>query len=90
MSAKVLPIRDRESKAPRTAFWHDRELTEVGLIRARDGTLLDNRDGFYDEYSDDYIRTYDCRVCTAISWSLLDKLITVWVRDEPLDIEGGA
>ena len=87
--AKVISISDRDSKSPRTAFWADRELNEVGLVRAHDGALLDNRDGFYDEHSDNFIRTYDCRVCTAISRSLLDKLITVWVRDEPLDVEGG-
>ena len=76
--AKVISISDRDSKSPRTAFWHDRELNEVGLVRARDGTLLDNRDGFYDEHSDDFIRTYDCRTCAVISRSLLAKLLEWW------------
>lgn len=86
--AKVIPIPDRESKAPRTVFWADRELNEVGLVRARDGTLLDNRDGFYNEHPEDFIRTYDCRRCAVISLGLLEKLLDGWAW--MLDFEGDA
>ena len=52
----------------------DRELREAGFIRADDGVLLDNRDGFYEIHPDNFIRTYDCRTCVAVSRTELDRL----------------
>lgn len=57
------------------SFASDRELRELGFVRARDGALLDNRDGFYDAHPDDFIREYDIRTCVAISRSLLRKIL---------------
>jgi hypothetical protein len=52
----------------------DREIRELGFVRASDGALLDNRDGFYDEHPDP-IRSYDSRTMVAVSRSLLNKLL---------------
>lgn len=52
-----------------------RELKELGYTVSREGYLLDNRDGFYDDNGDDHIRTYDRRTYVAISRGLLIKLI---------------
>lgn len=52
------------------------ELQAIGLVRAKDGHLLDNRDGFHVEHPDDYLRLYDSRTHAAISRSLLEKLIS--------------
>jgi hypothetical protein len=53
---------------------NNRELIGMGLVRMRDGELLDNRDGLYDEMKDP-ICTYDSRTTIAISKSLLFKLM---------------
>lgn len=45
----------------RQVGWNRRELNEMGYVVASDGAMLDNRDGFYDDHPDDFIRTYDCR-----------------------------
>lgn len=60
----------------RYSFASDRELRELGFVRARDGVLLDNRDGFYDAHPDDFIREYDIRTHVAISRSLLRKILS--------------
>lgn len=61
----------------------DREWRELGYIRAHDGALLDDRDGFYSEHPDP-IQTYDRRTHVAISHSLLEKLVLLTARAEPL------
>jgi hypothetical protein len=45
----------------RQVGWNRRELKEMGYVVSRDGSMLDNRDGFYDDYQYDFIRTFDCR-----------------------------
>lgn len=61
---------------PRQAFrFGERELRELGLIPARDGALLDNRDGFFDSFPDDHVRTYDGRAFVAISRARLAELL---------------
>lgn len=59
---------------------NDRELAALGYVRGWDGTLLDNRDGFFDEHADP-IRTYDSRTMVAVSRSLLFKLIEAAIAD---------
>lgn len=55
----------------------DAELRALGFVRAPDGYLLDNRDGFYDEHPDDFIGTYDNRTHAAIRYALLQKLMVL-------------
>lgn len=73
--AQDTQARQRHNHTPSRALFNDQELAALDLKRSRDGALLDNRDGFYDAYPDDFLRTYDARTCIAISRSLLEKLI---------------
>lgn len=60
----------------------DRELREMGYVRAHDGALLDDRDGFYTDHSDP-IATFDTRTHVAVSRSLFEKLILLAAATEP-------
>lgn len=60
---------------------NDRELAALGYVRDRDGVLLDNRDGFFEDHPDP-IRTYDSRTHIAVSRSLLWKLIDAALAPE--------
>lgn len=83
--SKAITRRAALSHSERSRRWiahaSDRELSEIGFIRARDGALLDNRDDFYVEHRDDFLRSYDCRTHTAILRSLLDKLIDAFLGE---------
>ncbi len=59
------------------AHHSERELRAMGFIRAHDGYLLDNRDGFYDDYPDNHVGTYDNRTSVPISVGLLQKLVVL-------------
>jgi hypothetical protein len=61
-------------------FYGDAELAGMGYVRARDGVLLDNRDGFFTDNSGDFLRTYDCRTFVAVRRSLLWKLLDALER----------
>lgn len=74
------PGRERQTTCktnhtPHVSLFNDRELKEVGYVRTREGYLADNRDNFYDENPDDYLRVYDCRTYVAVSRSLIAKMI---------------
>lgn len=84
MASPQEPDKQRHRHSTRSAsLFHDRELSELGLKRGRDGWLLDNRDLFYVAHPDDFIRTYDCRTRSTynlathalVSHALLDRLL---------------
>ncbi len=64
---------------PGLGLFNDRELSGFGLVRARDGRLLDDRDDFYSAYPEDYIRTFDSRTHVAVSRGLISKLLSALV-----------
>lgn len=55
---------------------HDRELREMGLLRSRDGRMLNNKNGFYDDVPDT-LNEYDINACIAIRRETLRKLIII-------------
>lgn len=72
------PETDKPRDKPIHVFLNDKELKGMGFIRAPDGAVLDNRDGFYSTHRESFIRTYDCRTMVAVSKSLLFKLLEVY------------
>ena len=66
----------------RDRLFNDRELAELGFIRAADGWLLDNRDDFFTANPEDFVRTYDVRTLVAIRRELLARLIERSVSGE--------
>lgn len=62
-------------------FFSDRELHELGMVRAIDGVLLDNRDDFYADHPDP-VRTFDSRTMVAVSKTLFSKMLTDFMREE--------
>ena len=90
----ISPLPDHEKNnrykdRPVQVVFNDKELAGMGFIRAADGAILNNQDGFYDVHPD-HLSTYDIRTMTAVSNNVLNVLLDIFrrVRDGTIDQAG--